>query len=156
MKRLTVLYDAGCGFCVRCRRWLEEQEALLELEFVPAGSEEARRRFPPLHHTDPPEELLVVDDEDGVYRGNDAWILCLYALEAYREWSLRLASPALKGLARVAFEWISRHRRALSRRLGMIAEEQIAATLKEVRPTACPRPPPGSGTACGTTPGKTT
>ena len=48
-------------------------------------------------------ELVVVDDSGGVYRNGSAWIMCLYALREYREWSLRLATPALFPLARQAF-----------------------------------------------------
>ncbi|HEV8324435.1 MAG TPA: hypothetical protein VG389_22645 [Myxococcota bacterium] len=35
MKRLTVLYDARCALCVRCRRWMEEQPAYVTLAFLP-------------------------------------------------------------------------------------------------------------------------
>ena len=48
VRRLTVLYDATCGFCVRCRRWLEAQPKLVRLDFVPAYSMEEASRFPGL------------------------------------------------------------------------------------------------------------
>jgi predicted DCC family thiol-disulfide oxidoreductase YuxK len=141
--RLTILYDARCGFCVHCRRWLERQRALVELEFVPAGSDAARRRFPGLGETDPPEDFVVVDDEGGVYREGDAFILCLYALEEYREWSFRLAGPRLRPLARVAFEWLSRNRRGLSRSLGLSPDDEVVDLLRPLRPTTCPPSGPG-------------
>jgi predicted DCC family thiol-disulfide oxidoreductase YuxK len=137
MERLTVLYDAGCGLCTSARRWLERQTAFVPLEFVPAGSAEARERFPGLPHPDPPEELVVVDDEGGVYRGDPAWIVCLWALEEYREWSFRLARPGLGGLARAAFAWISHNRRALSRSLALQADEDVAKRFKWLAPPAC-------------------
>jgi predicted DCC family thiol-disulfide oxidoreductase YuxK len=136
MRRLTVLYDGRCGFCVRCRRWLQAQRQLVTLEFVPAGSADARSRFPTLADT-PAEELIVVSDEGGVYRGTDAWIMCLYALEEYREWSVRLARPALRPMARAAFEWLSRNRRELSQRLRFAAEEEVAAVLSPLEPARC-------------------
>jgi predicted DCC family thiol-disulfide oxidoreductase YuxK len=143
MRALTVLYDAGCGFCVRCRRWLEKQPHLVELDFVPAGSFEARSRFPTLHHDD---ELVVVDDRGGVYEGSDAWLICLYALTEYREWSYRLARPGLRPLARAGFEWLSRNRRSLSRQLRLAPEEHVRAALAPLEPTSCaPRTP---GEAC--------
>jgi predicted DCC family thiol-disulfide oxidoreductase YuxK len=148
MKRLSVLFDAGCGFCLRCREWLLAQPALMELRFVPAGSDEARRLFPGLRHTDPPEELVVVDDEGGVYHEHDAWIMCLYALEAYRPWALRLAGPTLRPLARSAFAWISRNRGALSRRLLNAPHERVLEAFTP-SPLACapavPPPPPPRG-----------
>jgi predicted DCC family thiol-disulfide oxidoreductase YuxK len=141
MKRLTVLYDARCGLCARAHTWLERQERLLELEFVPAASAAARARFPTLEHPDPPEDLVVVDDEGGVYRNDDAWIMTLYALEQYRSWALRLAAPALRPLARAAFEWLSRNRRSLSRRLALAADADVALALAQT-PASCPRPIP--------------
>ena len=50
MRTLTVLYDARCELCRRIRSWLETQAAYVELEFMPAGSDEARYRFPQLDH----------------------------------------------------------------------------------------------------------
>ena len=148
MQRLTVLYDARCGLCTSAHRWLEGQDKLLELDFVPAGSAAARTRFPSLDHPDPPEDLVVVDDEGGVYRNHDAWIMTLYALEHYRGWALKLASPALRPLARAAFDWLSRNWRGLSRRLALAADADVALVLAQPAPAACPRPiPPPARTA---------
>ena len=141
MKRLTLLYDAGCGLCSRAHDWLSRQDALLELEFVRAGSAEARARYPSLDHPDPPEELVAVDDEGGVYRDDDAWIMTLYALEHYRGWALRLATPALRPLARAAFDWVSRHRRGLSKRLALAPDHDVALALAQRPPAACVVPP---------------
>ena len=137
MRGLTVLYDARCGFCVSCRRWLEGQPQLVPLELLPAGSPEARRRFPTLRHAEPPDELIAIDDAGGVSRGSDAWITCLYALEDYREWSLRLAQPSLRPLARAAFEWLSQSRRTLSRALRLAPEEQLVQTFQAAAPARC-------------------
>ena len=131
MRTLTVLYDARCGFCSSCRIWLEEQRQLVPLEFVSAGSQEASRRFPSLAAGAEPEELIVVSDEGDVYRGADAWILCLWALDEYREWSFRLAHPALRPMARRAFEWVSHRRRSLSRLLRLAPDAEVAAALQD-------------------------
>ena len=56
----------------------------------------------------------MVSDEGHIYRDSSAWIMCLYALEDYREWSLRLASPALRPFARQAFAFVSKHRSSIS------------------------------------------
>lgn len=114
MKKLWVFYDRTCAFCVRCRRWLEEQPKFLEMEFLPAGSVEAIRRFPALTWNRT-EELVVLSDESGVYRDTDAYIMTLYALCEYREWAERLSQPAWKPLVRVAFDLLSSQRRRFSR-----------------------------------------
>jgi len=124
-----VLYDARCGFCSACRRWLEGQRQLVALEFLAAGSSEARRRFPTLAAAEP-EELVIVSDEGGVYRGAHAWIMCLWSLEGYRPWAFRLARPALRPLARSVFEWVSGSRQSLSRLPGSPSDDDVAAALR--------------------------
>jgi predicted DCC family thiol-disulfide oxidoreductase YuxK len=136
MHRLYVLYDARCGLCRLARLWASEQPAYLELVFLPAGSDEAKMRFPGLSATDPPEELVVVSDEGHIYRDSSAWIMCLYALEDYREWSLRLASPALRPFARQAFAFVSRHRSSISTWLRLSDADAVQA-LRRVEAPSC-------------------
>ncbi len=137
IRRLCVIYDARCGLCRRARRWLEAQDSIVDLGFVAAGSATARRSFPSLASSDRPEELIVVADDGGVYRGERAWILCLWALEDYREWAERLASPALLPLARQGFALVSRQRGRISRWLGLASEEEVAEALAGVTTPAC-------------------
>ena len=109
MDRLYVLYDARCGLCSWAKRWMMRQHALLDLRFIPAGSRLSERLFPGLDQPgEQPEELVVVSDDGAVYRNGSAWIMCLFALEAYREWSNRLAHPLLRPLARQAFSLLSK------------------------------------------------
>ncbi len=114
MKTLHVLFDAQCGLCRQCRRWLEAQPAFIELRFLPLQSPEVACRFPGVERFNPHDQLLVISDEGEVYQGPHAWIMCLYALREYREWSQRLASPALLPFARRACELVSDHRLSLS------------------------------------------
>src|ERR1700730_13998400 len=98
-EKLWVIYDGHCGFCVACRRWLETQHALVPLEFLPLSSPEVRRLFPELAIPEKVDEPIVISDQGAVYRGSSAWILCLWALEEYRDLAGRLASPAPVPLA---------------------------------------------------------
>lgn len=126
MKSITVLYDRTCDFCGRCKGWLKDQPKFVELVFLPAGTSAVRDRFPDLAGAEKVDELVAIDDEGGVYRGAAAWILCLWALKEYREWSEILASPAMMPLARGAFEVLSANRGRISRLLGPTEEESIA------------------------------
>ena len=110
MRTLTVLYDARCNLCRGIRSWLEAQPAYVALEFVPAGSREARRRFPELDHAVTTEELTVISDEGAVYVEANAWVMCLWALRDYRAWSLRLSTPDMLPLARRVVVWVARNR----------------------------------------------
>jgi predicted DCC family thiol-disulfide oxidoreductase YuxK len=138
MERLYVLYDARCGLCSWAKRWLLRQHAIIELRFIPAGSALAARLFPGLARSgEPPEELVIVSDQGGVYRNDTAWIMCLFALEAYREWANRLAHPLLRPLARQAFALLSRQRPRISRWLSLASEAEIAETLSQVNAPLC-------------------
>ena len=128
MRSLTVLYDARCGLCSTARYWLEGQRQIVPLELLAAGSAEARRRYPTLAEAEP-EELIVVSDEGDVYRGPHAWIVCLWALDKYREWSFRFAAPGLLPRVRDLVEWLSSRRHRLSRALRLRPDAEIAAAL---------------------------
>jgi predicted DCC family thiol-disulfide oxidoreductase YuxK len=99
MTGLTVLYDAGCGLCRAARRWLATREQLVPLRFLPAGSAQARDRFPDLDHRASLREITVVADTGQVWSGDSAWLACLWALTSYRGLAHRLATPALRPLA---------------------------------------------------------
>ncbi|MFI2316189.1 thiol-disulfide oxidoreductase DCC family protein [Streptomyces sp. CB00072] len=94
VRRLTVLYDAQCPLCVHLRNWLQRQRQLVPLDLVPAGSAEARRRFPELDRAATPAEITVVGDLGQVYREASAWIVCLWALAKYRSRAHWLTTPA--------------------------------------------------------------
>ena len=114
MRRLTVLYDDRCSFCRFCRNWLDGQLQLVELEMVPATPNDVAMLFPGLD-VKAGDELVVVDDEGGVYRGDDAFLMCLWALKEYREWSCRLAGGGWGNLARNFFHHQSKNRGRLSK-----------------------------------------
>ncbi|MCT9076291.1 thiol-disulfide oxidoreductase DCC family protein [Streptomyces fulvoviolaceus] len=109
VRRLTVLYDAECALCGFLRDWLVRQPQLVPLEMVPAGSEEARRRFPGLDHRATFEEITVVGDSGQIYRDTAAWIVTLWALREHRPLAHRLSTPSgarlAKGAVLAAAKW---------------------------------------------------
>lgn len=133
-EQLTVLYDPTCGFCVRCRQWLDKQPKLIAMRFIPQGSSSQQKLYPDLQYlTDEkgrPEELIVIDQIGKVYRDDKAWVMCFYALRAYRPLAMRLARPGMAGLARRAYAAISTNRRALSAFLGMKGDDDLRNDLK--------------------------
>jgi len=126
---ISVLYDADCGFCRRCRDFMLRQARFMDVEFVPRGSIESRARFPGLEDAND-DELLVVDDAGGIYRGPPAFLICLYALVEYRAWSFKLASPTLMPLARQGFELVSSRRHRINEWLGLATDDQVRAQLE--------------------------
>jgi predicted DCC family thiol-disulfide oxidoreductase YuxK len=132
IRKLCVLYDVNCGLCTGVRDWLLSQSQLVPLDLLPCGSPEARARFPGI----PPGELAVISDTGDAWLGNSAWIICLWALRDYREWSFTLARPLLLPLARQAFAAVSRNRLAVARLLHM--RDRAAETeLRTILVTGC-------------------
>jgi predicted DCC family thiol-disulfide oxidoreductase YuxK len=120
MLSLTVLYDPECGLCRRAHEWLAEQSKIVELNFVPCASEEARKRYPQLNHDLTKKDLTVVGDENGaVYFGPKAWLMVLWALARYRDWSYRLATPELLPTTKRVVSLISQNRYQIGRAAGL-------------------------------------
>ena len=112
---LTMLYDPDCGLCRRVQGWLAEQPKLIEIRMIPIKTDAARRRFPKLNHELTAEDLTVISDQGAVYFGPKGWLMMLWALATYREWSYRLASPELLPTTRRVVSLISQHRYQISR-----------------------------------------
>ena len=115
MSRLTLLYDPACGLCRRVQGWLADQPKLIELRMIPIQSEGARRRFPELNHDLTADDLTVISDQGAVYFGPKAWLMVLWSLSRFREWSYRLASPDLLPTTRRVVSLVSQHRYQISR-----------------------------------------
>ena len=134
VKQLTVLYDPTCGFCVRCRQWLDKQPKRIAMRFVPQGSSKQQRLYPGLaYKTDAegrPDEMLGIDEHGRIYRDDKAWVMCFYALRDYRGLAMRLARPGMAGLARKAYALISGNRRAISRLVGTQDDTQLRQQLE--------------------------
>jgi predicted DCC family thiol-disulfide oxidoreductase YuxK len=111
MRELTVLYDASCALCVRCREWLGQEVAFVPMRFVPCGSDEARDRYASIPWLG--EELVVVSDEGDVWAGPAAFLVSLWALEEWREWSYTLSAPAFAPLVERFFHAVSSRRRSI-------------------------------------------
>ena len=79
-----------------------KQRQLVPLDLVPAGSEEARRRFPRLDHAGTLSEITVIGDRGQIYRETSAWIVCLWALAEHRPKAHWLATPAGLPFARAS------------------------------------------------------
>jgi len=128
METLTVLYDANCELCRRIRAWLEQQPSYVRLEFIAAGSETARCRYPGLDHAATLRDLTVVSNTGDVYAGAHGWLMCLWALRAYRAWALTLSTPALMPQAQRFITWVSQNRWRLGARTAQTCGPDGAAS----------------------------
>ena len=108
MTRLTVYYDARCGLCCAVRDWLVRQPQLVPLDCraQPRAS----------------DDLVVEADTGETWSGDSAWLVVLWALAEYRDWSYRLATPMLLPTSRKVFAALSAYRGPISCSLGLNPE----------------------------------
>jgi predicted DCC family thiol-disulfide oxidoreductase YuxK len=112
MNRLTILYDASCPICVRCAHWLAREPSYLPLELLSSSSEDALRRYGEVPWLG--AELVVVSDSGEVWAGPAAFIVALWALRDYREWSYRLSGESFSKMAERFFVALSHRRKWLA------------------------------------------
>ena len=137
MKILHVFFDHRCGMCGRFRRWLEGQAQLVEIQFTSYHDPAAKQICPILDSLHPEEKLVVMADTGQVYQGETAWIMCLWALDNYRELSMTLARPRWLPLARRVCELVSTNRYVWSKLLFAKPNQLLLAEI-EANPAAAP------------------
>ena len=108
-------YDERCGLCTALAEWRRGQRQLVPIACSPK----------PPGQTD----LAVVSDIGEVWTGDSAWLIVLWALDDFRDWSYRLA--------RQAFATLSKNRAVLSDWLGLKTDADLAARLREVSLPGC-------------------
>ena len=79
---LTVWFDADCGLCTRVARWLDRQPKFVPVRCVPA--QHASTGGCPLDTAALLDKVTVIASDGAVYRGDNAWIVVLWALRGYR------------------------------------------------------------------------
>jgi len=102
---LTVFYDADCALCRRVALWLDGQDKHVPVLCVPA--QQAGGRGCPIDLPSLLAQVTVTASDGAVYRGTNAWIVCLWALRSYRAWSLRFATPRWRPWAERLFASIA-------------------------------------------------
>jgi predicted DCC family thiol-disulfide oxidoreductase YuxK len=109
VRRLTILYDERCGDCRRYAAWLARQRFRVQVELLPAGSEEARVRYP---HVEPwlGRELVVVDNDARAWIGPPAFVMCLWAMDRTRAASFLASRPVIGRAANAFFRHLSKRR----------------------------------------------
>ncbi len=140
MKASCVLFDSSCAFCCQCVKWLGQQDQTLKMWCLPRGSRQALDAFGAAVNfgQGAAADLVVIDSDGGVYRGSDAFIMCLWAVDRYSDRAARFASPALKPYARSMFNLVSSKRHVFSSPLSGANDADVVARLTAVeQPAVC-------------------
>jgi predicted DCC family thiol-disulfide oxidoreductase YuxK len=112
---LTVLYDENCGFCTAIASWLV-RAARGRLRAEPIGSPLGADALRDLERRDRYASVHVVDERGRRWSGAASLPVLARATRGLGWAALPL--ELLPAVTRVGYDWVTRHRRLLSRLLG--------------------------------------
>ena len=135
MKRLYVLYDGTAIVPALPDVARRSSRPLCRWFSSRCNRPKSACRFPGIEALHPEREIVVISDTGDVWQGGSAWVMCLWALREYREWSQRLAHPALLPLPGGPCELVSENRHQGSA-AGLPTASTTAEELRERLGTA--------------------
>lgn len=137
IQSLEIHYDGRCAICCTFHEWLSRQPRAFPVRFLAYQSDESERVFPGVGSLDPDRDLIVRTDEGEVYRGEEAWVLCLLSCRDYQAWARRLASPKLLPLAKKMCSLIASNRLTLSKLFFKKKNEDLAKAIHKMPEQEC-------------------
>lgn len=138
VKKIEVFYDGRCGMCCSFHEWIHRQERAFQIDFVPYQAERAEEVFPGIHTLDPAREMIVRADNGEIYRGAEAWVMCLYSCANHRDMAKRLARPAMLAVAIRVCHLLAANRHGLSKVFFRRKDKEVRKTLHQMDLLECP------------------
>ncbi len=112
VETLTVVFDATCALCQRCRSWIMKQPQIVPFHFVGADEPWVRAWLGSIVPIG--DDLVVVDDWGRAWVGPEAFVVCLWGLDRYRSLAMRLQQFGGRLLAKHVFHSVSAGRSVAS------------------------------------------
>ena len=137
IKRVEVFYDGRCGMCCSFHEWINRQPRAFGIAFIPYQSPDAETIFPGIGTLDPAREMIVRTCGNEIYRGAEAWVLCLYSCANYQAAARRLAGPGLLPVAIHACRVLAANRHALSKVFFRSKDRKVREELHHMDTPAC-------------------
>lgn len=137
IKGIEVFYDGRCGMCCSFHEWINRQPRAFGIEFIPYQAAHAERIFPGLGTLDPAREMVVRTSENGIFRGAEAWVWCLYSCANRQDAARRLGGPGLLPLAIHACRVLAANRHALSKVFFRSKDRKVREELHRMEAPEC-------------------
>lgn len=137
IRKIEVFYDGRCGMCCSFHEWINRQPRAYRIDFIPYQSPDAERVFPGIGTLDPAREMIVRTDEGEVYRGAEAWVLCLYSCANHRVAARKLASPGMLSVAIRTCRVLAANRHSLSKVFFRMKDKAVREVLHRMQPPEC-------------------
>jgi predicted DCC family thiol-disulfide oxidoreductase YuxK len=137
LRKIEVFYDGRCGMCCSFHEWIHRQPRAYRIEFIPYQSPDAEKVFPGIGTLDPAREMIVRTDQGEIYRGAEAWVLCLYSCENHQAAARKLASPGLLSIAIHSCRVLAANRHSLSKVFFRRKDKEVRETLHQMQAPEC-------------------
>ena len=137
IQKVEVYYDGRCGMCCSFHEWINRQPRAYSIDFIPHQSPAAERRFPGIGTLDPAREMIVRTNCKEIYRGAEAWVLCLYSCANHQALAKKLASPSLLSVAIHTCRLLAANRHTLSKVFFRGKDREVRETLHQMQAPEC-------------------
>ena len=121
MSKLTLFYDADCGFCSASVDWITRQAASsnLDLATIPYQDPSGPAKFPGIDWEHNDRGVQTLDERGVVKRDSSALATCLKAMPAWNWLGTIMDLPILRLFIHLGYKVVAKNRRHISRWLGM-------------------------------------
>lgn len=137
IESIEVFYDGRCGMCCTFHEWINRQPRAFPIAFIPYQAPDAERCFPGLNTLDPAREMVVRTDRGEIFRGAEAWVLCLFSCHNHQAAARRLGSPGLLPVAVRACRVLAANRHSLSKVFFRRKDRQVREELHRMEALEC-------------------
>ncbi len=137
IQEIEVYYDGRCGMCCSFHEWINRQPRAFGIAFIPYQAADAERIFPGIGMLDPAREMIVRTGEKEIFRGAEAWVLCLLSCANHQAAAKRLAGPGLLPVAIHACRMLAANRHALSKVFFRSKDRKVREELHRMETPEC-------------------
>jgi predicted DCC family thiol-disulfide oxidoreductase YuxK len=137
IKRIEVYYDGRCGMCCSFHEWINRQPRAYSMEFIPYQAVRAEQIFPGIGTLDPAREMIVRTDKNEIFRGAEAWVICLYSCKNHQSAARRLAGPGWLPIAIRSCRMLAANRHALSKIFFSKKDKEVRKELHQMQLPEC-------------------
>jgi predicted DCC family thiol-disulfide oxidoreductase YuxK len=123
--------------CCTFHEWINRQPRAFAIDFIPYQSARAETAFPGIGTLDPARQMIVRTESGEVFRGAEAWVMCLLSCANHQAVARRLASPGLLPIAIRACNLLAANRHTLSKVFFRRKDRQVRESLHQMEAPAC-------------------
>ena len=118
MGRVTLFYDADCGFCQASVDWLVQRSSPETFQTIAYQDDARMSRYPMVDRTLADKGIQALGEDGKLWRKAAATGFCLKQVPGWRWLGHFLLSPMVRPFAEVGYALVAANRQTLSRWIG--------------------------------------